>query len=148
MSSQASYKLFCQTLTLSQFLPAPIVWVWAQQNKGLLIMFKFITPQMSNVSFFLSHFAPYTYLKLPRYPWQTPPTCLVWLPSSLHWIDPSLAQREGKLCNKSRLMDREKEKEVILKEGNFRSWSKFEHRMPSWRQQGSEEAQTKIWALV
>lgn len=44
MSSQASYKLFCQTLTLSQFLPARIVWMWAQQNERLLIMFKFITP--------------------------------------------------------------------------------------------------------
>lgn len=33
MSSQASYKLFRQTLTLSQFLPAWIVWVCAQQKK-------------------------------------------------------------------------------------------------------------------
>lgn len=54
MSSQASYKLFCQSMTLSQFLPALIVWVWTQQNKGLLIMFKYITLQMSNISFDLS----------------------------------------------------------------------------------------------
>lgn len=35
MSSQASYKLFCQSLTLSHFLPGRlIVWVWAQQGEG------------------------------------------------------------------------------------------------------------------
>lgn len=97
MSSWASYKLFCQTLTLSPFLPA---WtVWAQQNKGLLITFTIITLKwvmFHSSQSFCTVFDVKTVLHPSFILWQTPPNCLGQILSSLWWIDPSLAYSDGK----------------------------------------------------